>query len=297
MNAPASSPASSSLPAALLGWLALVPSTAAWPKTCSGGVRGWSEGPWMRTIWRWSPIAALLWSAAAKAVTAPAEPAAAPSPPVPAARADAPPVDPAPADQGPDTLPALEEPPLLTPPPPPVTPPASVERRPLPVRAERRLALVGELGWNSLAGVGPSVTFHAHPHLSFDLGAGLGAIGGKIGLRARVNVLKDEVTPFLGGGFIAGSGWEAPANIASEPENRELNVKVLPSAFAQAVAGVDWTSRDGFTLVGCLGYAFLLGRDNVEIITGEPTAEERRGLDAAFRSSWVVSIAIGYSFR
>lgn len=252
----------------------------------------------MRTIWRWAPTMALLWSAAAQAVTAPAEPAVAPPPQPPATlRVDPLPVEPAPVDQGPDTLPALEEPPILTPPPPPVRAPTSAERRPLPVRAERRLALLGELGWNSLAGVGPSVTFHAHPHLSFDLGAGLGAIGGKIGLRTRVNVLKNEVTPFFGVGFIAGSGWDAPANIASEPENRELNVKVLPSAFAQTVAGVDWTSRDGFTLVGSLGYAFLLGRDNVEIITGEPTAEERKGLDAAFRSSLVISIAIGYSFR
>jgi hypothetical protein len=269
----------------------------AWPKTCTSRCIGWSEGPWMRTIWRWAPTTALLWAAAAKAVTAPAEPAAAPPPPPTTVRVDPPPVEPAPADQGPDTLPALEEPPALTPPPPPVTAPATAERRPLPVRAERRLALLGELGWNSLAGVGPSVTFHANPHLSFDLGAGLGAIGGKIGLRARVNVLKNEVTPFFGAGLIAGSGWDAPANIASEPENRELNVKVLPSAFAQAVTGVDWTSRDGFTLVGCLGYAFLLGRDNVEIITGEPTAAERQELEAAFQSSLVISIAIGYSFR
>ena len=252
----------------------------------------------MRTNWRWALTTALLWSAAAKAVQAPAEPAPAPAPPPVTVRIDPPPVEPAPADQGPDTLPALEEPPILSPPPPPATAPPNAERRrPLPVRAERRLALLGELGWNSLAGVGPSVTFHAHPHLSFDLGAGLGAIGGKIGLRARVNVLKNEVTPFFGAGLIAGSGWDAPANIASEPENRELNVKVLPSLFAQAVTGVDWTSRDGFTLVGSLGYAFLLGRDNVEIITGEPNAEERKGLDAAFRSSLVISIAIGYSFR
>jgi hypothetical protein len=272
------------------------PRPSRWLGTCQDG----PEGLWPRTLRRWALVATLLWSAAAKAVTAQAEPETAsppaPSAPVPPQPA---PVEPVPADLGPDTLPALEDPPSLTPPPtpPPVAPPPNTERRLLPVRAERRLALLGELGWNSLGGVGPSVTFHAHPHLSFDLGAGLGAMGGKIGLRARVNVLTNEVTPFFGVGLIGGSGWEAPANIASDMENRELNIKVLPSAFFQAVAGVDWTSRDGFTLVGALGYAFLITRDSVEIITGEPTADERRGLDAAFRSSFVISIAIGYSFR
>jgi hypothetical protein len=255
----------------------------------------------MRTIWRSAPAAALLWSAAARAVTAQVGPEATPPPPpLPEPRPDSAPVEPTPADLGPDTLPSLEEPPSLTPPPAPpaVATPPTTARRPLPVRAERRLALLGELGWNSLAGVGPSVTFHAHPHVSFDLGAGLGAVGGKIGLRARANVLTKEVTPFFGAGAIVASGFDAPsANFASDMENRELNVKVLPSAFVQAVTGVDWTSRNGFTLVGALGYAFLVTRDNVEIITGEPTAEERRGLRAAFGSSLVISIAIGYSFR
>ncbi len=270
---------------------------SSWPETCKRG----SEGIWMRTIWRWAPATALLWSAAAKAVTAQAEPETAPPPaPAPPVRVDPPPVEPAPDDLGPDTLPALEEPPNLTPPPtaPAVVAPPTTERRLLPVRAERRLALLGELGWNSLSGVGPSVTFHAHPHVSFDLGAGLGVVGAKIGLRARVNVLKNEVTPFFGAGMIAASGFEAPdSNFASDMENRELNIKALPSAFFQVVTGVDWTSRGGFTLVGALGYAWLVTRDNVEIITGEPTAEERRDLDALFGSSIVISIAIGYSFR
>lgn len=272
-------------------------SPSRWPETCRDG----PEGLWMRTLWRWAPATALLWSAAARAATAQIEPATAPPPdPAPPVRLDSTPVEPAPDDLGPDTLPSLEEPPSLTPPPtpPPVTAPPATERRMLPVRAERRLALLGELGWNSLSGVGPSVTFHAHPHVSFDLGAGLGLVGAKIGLRARVNVLKNEVTPFFGAGAIAASGFEAPdSNFASDMENRELNIKVLPCAFFQAVAGVDWTSRDGFTLVGVLGYAWLLGDDNVEIITGEPTAEERQGFDVAFGSSIVISIAIGYSFR
>ena len=289
-----------------------------------GGVfRGWrksctprSLGPSMSTHWRstktdgllrslallWS--AALLWATHAQGVTqlVQAEPPAATPPalPTPAPPLEPPtPLEPPPSDQGPDTLPALEEPPNLTPPPlAPMQTKTPVERSQLPVRQERRLALLGELGWNSLAGFGPNITFHAHPHLSFDLGAGLGAIGGKIGLRARYNVLESEVTPFIGAGVMVGSGFDAPSsNLASDMENRELNAKILPSTFLQAVLGVDWTSRDGFTLIGAAGYAWLLGRDNVEIITGTPTADERRAFEIAFRSSIVISIAIGYSFR
>lgn len=282
-----------------------------WRKSCTSR----SLGPSMSKHWRtkstgllrslaWLGPAAALWATRAQGVTelaqaeAPAAPT--PAPPAPAPPLEAPtPLEPPPIDQGPDTLPALEEPPSLTPPPlasiPTKTP---VERSQLPVRRERRLALLGELGWNSLAGVGPNITFHAHPHLSFDLGAGLAAIGGKIGLRARYNALESEVTPFIGAGVMLGSGFDAPSsNLASDMDNRELNVKILPSTFLQAVLGVDWTSRDGFTLIGAAGYAWLLGRDNVEIITGTPTAEERRALDIAFRSSLVVSVAIGYSFR
>jgi hypothetical protein len=41
----------------------------------------------------------------------------------------------------------------------------------------------------------------------------------------------------------------------------------------------------------------MLTDDNVEILTGVPTSEERRAFDALFRSSVVISIGIGYSFR
>lgn len=255
-----------------------------------------------------APATALLWSTWAEAIPGasgaptPEAPLVNPDAPTPAPAEPAPaPAEPAPANQGPDTLPALEE--ALEPPPrtaapavPEPRPP--VPRRPLPVRAERRLALLGELGWNGLAGFGPNVTFHAHPHVSFDLGAGLALVGGKVGLRARYNLLESEATPFLGVAGLVASGFDsATRDPAGDGDNPELNVKVLPSAFLQAVVGIDWTSRSGFTLISALGYAWLLSRDNVEIITGVPTEEERKALDIVFGSSAVVSMAIGYSFR
>jgi hypothetical protein len=175
----------------------------------------------------------------------------------------------------------------------------SPKDRPMgPIRGARRLALTGEIGWNGLAGFGAVVSYHVHPQLTFDLGVGLALVGGKVGLRTRYNFLDGAVTPFLGVGFMGATGFDAPTrDIGAEDSDNDLNIELKPSAFLQAVAGIDWTRRDGFTLIGALGYAWLLTADNVVIVTGEPTEEEKQGLDIAFRSSIVLSIAIGYSFR
>jgi len=229
---------------------------------------------------------------------APAAPApAAPATPVPAPAAPAPA---APLDQGPDTLPPLEGTPEVVVEPPPSVAVVAVGpvRAALPVRAERRLALLGELSWNGIAGFGPVLVFHAFPQLSVDLGAGLALVGWKFGLRARYNFLKSEVTPFVGLGFLAASGFDAPSqDLTSENDNRELNIKLRPSAFLQATIGLDYTDSDGFTFLGALGYAWLVSNDNVVVVTGEPTPEEQRALDVIFGSSVVISIGIGYSFR
>jgi hypothetical protein len=168
-----------------------------------------------------------------------------------------------------------------------------------PVRAERRLALLGELSWNGLAGFGPILTFHAFPQLSIDLGAGLAFVGWKLGVRARYNFLTSEVTPFVGAGFMMASGFDAPPSQdpGAGDDNRELNIKLRPSAFFQGTIGLDYTDSDGFTFLGALGYAPLLSHDNVEIVTGTPTADEQRALRALFKSGIVISIGIGYSFR
>ncbi len=279
----------------------------AWPESCIAGRKGNRSGR-MNKHGHTACLAALafaaqLWPALARAVPALAEPVAPPAETPdasPAPTPAAPRVEPAPADQGPDRLPSLEEPaPLSLPPAIAVRVVArAAARAPEPVRAKRRLALLGELGWNGLAGVGPLLTFHAHPHLSVDLGAGLGAVGAKIGVRARYNVLTSAVTPFVGVGLIAASGFDAPSReLGSDDSNPDFNIELLPSTFAQAVTGVDWTSEGGFTLVFALGYAWLLGKDNVVIITGAPTDEERQALGIVFRSSAVVSLALGYSFR
>jgi hypothetical protein len=268
----------------------------------------------MRNVWRWAPLTAVLWSTTVRGQAPPAAPPELPLAPAPVPTEPAPvtpdtpspaplppePSESAPLDQGPDTLPSLDEEPAppLAPPPVAIAVVSQAPRAPRPVRAERRLALLGEWGWNGLAGFGPILVFHAHPQLSLELGLGLALVGAKIGLRARYNFLDGPVTPFVGVGLLGGSGFDAPTrDIASDQNNTELNIKLRPSTFIQSVVGLDWTSRDGFTLVSAVGYAWRVSADNVEIVTGVPTPEERQALDVVFGSSIVISFGIGYSFR
>ncbi|HEY3665080.1 MAG TPA: hypothetical protein VGL19_03730 [Polyangiaceae bacterium] len=208
-----------------------------------------------------------------------------------------------------DTLPTLDEgAPVAAPEAPPVAPPvirleapAPSARRPLlPIRARRRLALLGEVGWNGIAGFGPNLVFHLDPRFSFDLGAGLSLLGWKVGARARYNFLVGPVTPFIGLAAMGAAGFgdsPIPINDNNDPTHETVNIKVLPSAWCQTVAGVDWTSEHGFTLLGTAGYAFLLSHDPVEVTSGVPTKDEERAFDIAFRSNIVATIALGYSFR
>ena len=213
--------------------------------------------------------------------------------------------------QGSDTLPTLDDstPPAAPPEPAAPVPPVVLvdpSQKPVrlpvgPVRAQRRLALLGEIGWNGIAGFGPNLTFRAHPNLSIDLGAGLSLVGWKVGLRGRYLMLKGPVTPFIGVGFMSAGGLGSePINLSDkndDPDRVPLNVKVKPSLWLQSVAGVDWVASNGFTLIGTAGWASVLSGDPVEIVDGKPTPDEEQALNAIFRSSIVATIALGYSFR
>ena len=208
-----------------------------------------------------------------------------------------------------DSLPTLDESspvsePSAAPAPPTIEPtlvqaPRTQPQRERSIREQRRLAVLGEIGWNGIAGFGPVIVFHVHPHVSFDLGAGLSLLGWKTGLRGRYNFTTREVTPFLGAGIIGAGGFgDNPIPINDDSSNGDtVNIKVRPSAFLQAVGGVDWTSKSGFTLLGTGGYAFLISRDPVEIVSGTPTRDQQRAFDIAFRSGIVATVAVGYTFR
>ena len=216
--------------------------------------------------------------------------------------------------QGSDTLPTLDDSTPPAEPSEPVEPAEPVQpvvlldpsqkpaRLPAgPIRAQRRLALLGELGWNGIAGFGPNLIFRAHPNLSIDLGLGLSLLGWKVGLRGRYLLFKGPVTPFIGVGVMTAGGFGSePIEISDKNENPNrtpLNVKIKPSVWLQSVVGVDWVASKGFTLIGTAGWASVLSSDPVEIVTGTPTPDEDEALDAIFRSSVVITIALGYSFH
>lgn len=225
----------------------------------------------------------------------PDAPLAPPAPSPSAAPAAPPPATPTPA--APQPAPAAAAPAQA------VAPPAASPetRTSLPRRAERRLVLTGEVGWNGLAGFGPVLTFHAHPHLSFDLGAGLSLVGGKIGVRTRYNFLTGPVTPFLGVGFMASTGIDNfvydTTQDSGEPDRNPITLKILDSYFVQGVVGIDYIHRAGFSLIGSVGYARLLNHDNVEVVEGTPDAEDEKAFDVLFRSGPVITVGVGYAFR
>ncbi|MGC4087591.1 MAG: hypothetical protein QM756_06800 [Polyangiaceae bacterium] len=183
-------------------------------------------------------------------------------------------------------------------------PPAPDTRPPGPIRALRRLALTGELGWNGLAGFGPVLTYHVVPQFSLELGGGLSFTGLKAGLRGRYNLLTGPVTPFIGAGVLGTSGLgvvsgdfsDKKASDSGTSGGDQITIRVRPSTFVQAVGGVDWTSPGGFTLVGAIGWSQLFRR-NLDILAGSPTNEDRLGLDIAFGSGPVFTVATGYTFK
>jgi hypothetical protein len=61
--------------------------------------------------------------------------------------------------------------------------------------------------------------------------------------------------------------------------------------------GLDWIDRNSFNLVTTVGYAWLLGGSNVEVLSGQLDPDERLAMDVVFGSGIVISLAMGYSLR
>jgi hypothetical protein len=244
----------------------------------------------------------------------PVAPAEAPLPP-PQALPPTPPVAAPVAEPGPPVptqLPApsetLEVPDLEPPSPPvatikPAAAPAAADTRPLvPLRAQRRLALLGELGWNGLAGFGAVLTYNAHPHVAFDLAGGFSLLGWKTGVRGRYNFLKGNMTPFVGVGFNATSGLGEFTSDPKDDPNADADavpftLDVKASYLVQYVVGFDFLHKRGFNMVGTLGYAQLLNDNNLRLVDGKLTRNEQRAVDVVFKGGLVLSLAAGYAFE
>ena len=249
-------------------------------------------------------LAGLTCSVALTAAQASAQPAPAAAPPSPPetletpyedAPPPAPPVTTAPTTAAPADAPASSAPPLVVPVPADIRPLGSI-------RARRKLALTGEIGWNGLAGFGPVLSYNVTPHFTLDLGAGVSVFGWKAGARVRYNFLTTPFTPFVGAGINATSGLgeftiDPSDDPDGDPTRSPITLDVKPSYLTQVVVGFDFIHKHGFTLVGCLGAAILLNKNNVDLLAGDLKDDERQAIDAFFKSGPVISIAAGYAFQ
>lgn len=165
------------------------------------------------------------------------------------------------------------------------------------VRARRRFAIAGELGWNSLTGMGIHATFHPIPLLALELGTGLSTTGFKGGVRFRVNLLESAWTPTFGAAFMYGSGSggkDLKVKVEVKDEEQTLKFRVLGSPYVQVVGGVNYTSRGGFVVMTTVGWAFLLRGHNIKYIDGPK--ESMEDIEPAFGGGLVIASALGYAF-
>jgi hypothetical protein len=175
------------------------------------------------------------------------------------------------------------------------------DKRPLgPIRAQRRLALLGELGWNGLAGFGAILTYNAHPHLALDLGGGFSLLGWKAGARARYNLLTSNMTPFVGFGANATSGFGEvtdPGDNRKDGDTSPFTLDIRPSYLLQYTVGFDFVHKRGFNMLGAIGYAQLLNKNNLIIVDGTLSPDEHQAINALFKGGVVISLAAGYAFE
>jgi hypothetical protein len=164
-----------------------------------------------------------------------------------------------------------------------------------PIRTRRRFIIAGELGWNSLAGMGVNATYHPIPLLALELGAGLSAVGIKGGVRVRVNLLQSLWTPTLGVGFMYGSGLGGEEiKTAEDDDGKTAKYRVLGSPYLQLVGGVNYTSSRGIVLMTTVGWAFLLRGHNVKYVEGPTKLVE--DAEPFFGGGLVLASSLGYAF-
>jgi hypothetical protein len=158
-------------------------------------------------------------------------------------------------------------------------------------RSQRPWVLSGELGWNGLAGVGLVLARHLTPWVSLEAGLGVSSEGGKAGMRARVNVLTDPWSPFLGAGLLYCSG----VPVGDSGRGTQFRYNIGPSPYLQFVAGYEYQARGGFAFTAAVGYARLL-KENLIVLTGKPTQDDLSSIQIAYGSGPVASISLGQAF-
>ncbi|MBN1610552.1 MAG: hypothetical protein JW940_28235 [Polyangiaceae bacterium] len=174
----------------------------------------------------------------------------------------------------------------------PALPVAAPKPPPAPVRQIRKYAIAGEIGWNSLAGLGVNGTYNVIPQLSLDAGAGLCMVGYKLGVRLRGNVLESEWTPVIGVGYLFGSGT-AGETTRTEIEDEEIEFRLFHSHYVQGVVGMNYTGTEGFAFMVTAGYAWLL-RENFQLVSGPE--DKASSIKPMVHGGVVLATSFGWAF-
>lgn len=165
--------------------------------------------------------------------------------------------------------------------------------KPPPTMSERlQLRAGGELGWNSLTGLGGVMSATPLPRIELDAGVGLSALGWRAGARLRFTPLTGQFRPFVGAGLSLSLGtlWNT-ASLETDGNTVRYKVKVSPNA--QLVGGFEFLDSSGWSFLVTGGVARSLRASNYEIVEGTPNQTQRDVFDLLYGDGIVISIGIG----
>jgi hypothetical protein len=174
------------------------------------------------------------------------------------------------------------------------------------IRAIRRFGVAQELGWKAMAPIGLNLSFHATPHLTLEAGVGGTTAQTSGGARLRLNLMTTDLTPFVAAGLMfQGHGtfhvYELEPGFdviyfgdgEPGPEQRVATIQLRTIPLVQAVGGVEWIARPGFTVRGTLGWVEQLA-DPLLRIDGD--VEKARPAMIEFGSGLSFGVALGVTF-
>jgi hypothetical protein len=169
-----------------------------------------------------------------------------------------------------------------------------IDESKLPVRMLRGFGISGNMGWNSLTGIGVSIQSYATEHIGFDAGVGISSEGYKFSGRFRYLFLEKNFTPLVAAGFMYGTGIPN-YEFSMDYNGNEVVFTIGPSPFLQLTGGIDYVAPGGFFLMANLGYAILL-KDNIDYTYGVPTPDTEQIIRIAYQSGVAIEVSIGYIF-
>ena len=128
----------------------------------------------------------------------------------------------------------------------------SQKRKKMSVREDRQNAVVAEMGYKSLSGLGVNYTRYVNEHIAIDAGAGLGLQLFRLGVQSRYLFLTKNFSPYAGAGLVL-----LPLGVDDvqvDGTTGSFIVDIKSNVQARIIAGLEFMSDGGFVISGDLGY-------------------------------------------